>query len=316
MPNWIGDCALALSIVHRKIVMQNADVTLLVPKNLAPMCTILSGLPVIPWTKSGLKENWAVLNQIRSRNFDSVYVLPHSFSSALFAFLTGIKKRRGVNKELRSIFFSQALPYSVRNRSQHITYEYALVLETDFVPPDYWQGVDIDKSVEHAGKIVFCPGAMYGKAKQWSGFTALAQLLPSKKIIVLGDKRDYDIAAEIQNGSPNNVVNLVGKTNLLEACRIIAGASVVVSNDSGLMHLAGYCGTPVIGIFGSTSPLWTRPLGTKAKIASVKYECSPCLERTCKFKHYNCLNLVKPEQVSQMVLDLIADPSSHHRHGR
>jgi len=314
MPNWIGDCALALSVVHRKMLMQNADVTLLIPHHLAQLCAILSGLPVISWDRNSFREKYKVLRQIRSLKFNAVYVIPHSFSSAFFSFLTGIKKRRGVDKELRRFFFTQALPYSLRNRTLHITYEYALVLETDFVPPDYWQGVGIDKSVEHSGKIIFCPGAMYGKAKQWTGFAKLAQMLPSKKIVVLGDKRDNDIAVEIHNSAPENVVNLAGKTDLLEACRIIAGASVVVSNDSGLMHLAGYCGTPVIGIFGSTSPLWTRPLGAKAKIASVKCECSPCLERTCRYKHYACMNLIKPAHVQQLVSDLIED--STHNHGR
>jgi heptosyltransferase-2 len=307
MPNWIGDLALALSVVHRKTTMQHTDLTLLVPSKLAHLCSVLASHPVIPYKRSGLGECRATLNQVRSQHFDAVYVLPHSFSSAWFAFRTHIPKRRGVARELREFLFTQSLPRSVRTHTRHITYEYALVLETDFVPPDYWQGAEIDTSDEYAASIVFCPGSRYGPAKKWGGYKKLVELLPGKKIVVLGDGRDGETADELESSSPDRVVNLTGKTTVVEACRIIAGAKAVVANDSGLMHLAGYCGTPVVGIFGSTSPTWTRPLGTKVGIASVKYQCSPCFDRTCRFKHYNCLKLVTPEHVAQLVHQLLQD---------
>jgi heptosyltransferase-2 len=307
MPNWIGDCALALSVVHRKTTMQHTDITLLVPQPLVQLCGVLAGYPIIPYKRNGLGQYMATLKQVRSRHFDAVYVLPHSFSSALFAGMTGIKKRRGIARELRQFFFTRSLPRSVRTHKRHITYEYALVLETDFVPPEYWQGVEIDKSNEHAGAIVFCPGSMYGPAKRWNGYKKLIELLPGKMIVVLGDARDSEAAEELESASPDRVINVTGKTTIVEACRILAAAKAVVANDSGLMHLAGYLGTPVVGVFGSTSPTWTRPLGTKVGIAYVKSDCSPCFDRTCRFRHYNCLNLVTPEQVAQLVHQLLQD---------
>ena len=312
MPNWIGDLALALSVVHRKITMQHTDITLLVPQPLVQLCSVLASHPIIPYKRGGFKEMSATLAQVKAQHFDSVYVLPHSFSSAWFAYRTGIRKRRGVSRELREFLFTRSLPRSVRTHQRHITYEYALVLETDFVPPDYWQGAEIDASNDYKGSIVFCPGSMYGPAKQWTGYKRLIDLLPGKKIVVLGDARDSDTAEELESASPDRVVSLAGKTTIVEACRIIAGAKAVVANDSGLMHLAGYCGTPVVGIFGSTSPTWTRPLGSRVRIAYVKYDCSPCFDRSCRFKHYNCLKLVTPEQVVQLVHQLLQDkPGSY-----
>jgi heptosyltransferase-2 len=312
MPNWIGDLALALSVVHRKTTMQHTDITLLVPQHLVQLCGVLAGYPVIPYKRGSFREYAKTLGQVRKRHFDKVYVLPHSFSSAAFAFFTGIKKRRGINHELRGIFLTSTLPRSVRTQTRHITYEYALVLETDFVPPDYWQGAEIDKSGEYSGRIVLCPGSKYGPAKQWNGFKALVELLPGKQIVVLGDEQDSETAEALESSSPDRVVNLTGKTTLVEACRIIASAKVVVANDSGLMHLAGYCGTPVVGVFGSTSPTWTRPLGARVGIACVKQQCSPCFGRTCRFKHYNCLKLVTAEHVAQLVHEQLQDkPGSY-----
>jgi heptosyltransferase-2 len=312
MPNWVGDLALALSVVHRKTTMQHTDVTLLVPQPLVQLCGALASYPIIPYKRGHPGECRATLKQVRSQRFGAVYVLPHSFSSAWFAFRTGIKKRRGIARELRQFFFTRSLPRSIRTHERHITYEYALVLETDFVPPDYWQGAETDKSNDYAGSLVFCPGSMYGPAKQWNGYNKLIDLLPGKQIVVLGDARNSDAAEALETASPDRIVNLTGKTTLIEACRIIAGAKAVVANDSGLMHLAGYLGTPVVGIFGSTSPTWTRPLGAKVGIAHVKYECSPCFGRTCRFKHYNCLKLVTPEHVAQLVHQLLQEkPGSY-----
>lgn len=307
MPNWIGDLALALSVVHRKTTMQHTDITLLVPQPLVQLCGILASYPIIPYRRGSIGEYRATLSQVRSGHFEAIYVLPHSFSSAVFAFLTGIKKRRGVSRELRGFLFTRSLPRSLRTHTRHITYEYALVLETDFVPPDYWQGAEIDKSIDYAGRIVFCPGSRYGPAKQWNGYKNLIELLPGKQIVVLGNNRDSDAAESLESAAPDRVVNLAGKTTIVEACRIIASAKAVIANDSGLMHLAGYCGTPVVGVFGSTSPVWTRPLGPRVGIAYVKNECSPCFGRTCRFRHYNCLKVVTPEHVAQLVHQLVQD---------
>lgn len=305
MPNWIGDCVLALSVIHRKTSMQHADVTLLVPQKHMQLCGLLCDYPMIPYRRKTVLEFLGTLKTVRARTFDTVYVLPHSFSSAFFAFTSGIRRRRGVARELRQPFFTQALPLSLRDKSRHLTYEYAMVLETDFAPPDYWQGRKIDKSDTSAGGIVFCPGSRYGPAKRWNGFAALLKLLPGKEVTVLGDRRDAEAAEAVEAAEPDRVKNLAGKTTVVEAARIIAGAKVVVANDSGLMHLAGYLGTPVVGIFGSSSPAWTRPLGGRVKIAHAPVHCSPCFNRTCRHKRYECLERITPDQVASLIHQLI-----------
>jgi heptosyltransferase II len=309
MPNWLGDSVLALSVIHRKITMQNAEVALLVHPPLADLCGCLSGLPVIPFKRKTWGEYHETLLKVKKERFETLYVLPPSFSSGLFSFLTRIRKRRGIASDGRASLLTQALPRTLRDASRHLTYEYAMVLETDFVPPEYWQGVKLDKPETHAGRVVFCPGSKYGSAKRWMGFPKLAELLVEKEIVVLGDGGDADAAEPIETVAPDRVINLCGQTSLAEAARIISSAKVVVANDSGLMHLAGYVGAPVVGIFGSTSPAWTRPLGGRVKIAHVKMGCSPCFKRTCKHRHLECLAKITPDSVAALVHQLVPERS-------
>ncbi len=307
MPNWLGDCLLALSVIHRKTSNQHTNVSLLVSPGLAELCGLLSGLPIIRFNRKTLREYRETISQVKKEEFKGVYVLPPSFSSGLFSFFLGIGKRRGLAGDGRSFLLSQPLPHTLRDPSRHLTYEYAMVLETDFAPPEYWQGVKIDKPDNYAGCVVFCPGSRYGPAKRWNGFAALAGLLFERNIVVLGDAADAPAAEAIESAAPDRVKNLCGSTSLLEAARIISSAKVVVANDSGLMHLAGFTGAPVVAIFGSTSPSWTRPLGTKVKIANVKAGCSPCFKRSCRQGNYECLAKITPEMVAALVYQLVPE---------
>jgi heptosyltransferase-2 len=309
MPNWIGDLLLALSVVERKARLENGGLSLIVPEKLAGLVKLLSGLPVILYRRSTFSGYRASLLSVKA--FSRFYVLPHSFSSALFAFLSRIPSRRGVSAELRGPLLTERLPFSAASRARHLTYEYAEVLETPAADPSAWKGVSIKKSDEHAGKIVLCPGAAYGPAKQWPHFERLPSLFPGRKFVVLGDAEDGMAGHKVAVSAPLpwTVHNLAGMTSLEEAAAIIAGASAVVSNDSGLLHLAGYLGTPAVGIYGSTSPLWTRPLGSAVRTASGTCPRSPCYERTCPLHHCDCLKSIAPETVAGFVNEIIRSPA-------
>jgi heptosyltransferase-2 len=137
---------------------------------------------------------------------------------------------------------------------------------------------------------VFCPGAEYGPAKRWPYFKELAQRLPMS-VVILGSAKD----AAAGEGIPGK--NLVGQTTLDEAIRLIAGAAVVVSNDSGLMHVAAALGRPQVALFGSSSPEHTPPASSKARVLWLHLECSPCFERECPLGHFRCMKEITVEQV-------------------
>jgi heptosyltransferase II len=300
MPNWIGDFVLALSVVAGKEKASENNSTLIVPENLLPLSKLLTDFPVIVYKRKSRREFNATIGEIKKRHFEQVVLLPHSFSSAWLAFRSGIRHRRGIAGELRTLFLTDRLPYSLASRKQHLTREYSSVLDVPFQEPSAWPGFQLTPPAEKSGAVVLCPGAAYGPAKQWPGFSSVVKLLPGHEFIILGDSRDATTASLIAPDNPH-VRNLAGTTSLEQAVMVLAGASVVISNDSGLMHIAGYLGKPVVGIFGSTTPAWTRPLGSKVRIAFGECDCSPCFERTCRKQNYQCLQSIKPEKVVELV---------------
>jgi heptosyltransferase-2 len=150
--------------------------------------------------------------------------------------------------------------------------------------------------------VVFCPGAEFGPAKRWppEHFASLAQFIaqsfPYARIVALGSPKDAPLAQAIADRAPN-VRNLCGQTSLGEACALISRASAVVTNDSGLMHVAAALRRPLVAVFGSTDPRHTPPLSDLAKVQWLHLECSPCFARECPLGHLNCLRELGADQV-------------------
>jgi heptosyltransferase-2 len=302
MPNWIGDFVVALAVVLHKSWVQPP--TLLVPRHLVDLAEALAPhLPRLCYARRDRAEFYQSVAIVRDAHFESLYLLPLSLSSAWFGFKTGIPRRRGLNTELRGLLLTQTLRAAVRNHTRHLIEEYAAVLETEPFDPEKWEGRVIRSAHDFSDCTILCPGALFGPAKQWQGFGRLAALLGGQRIVILGTAADQTIAAGIMEQVPAGITNLCGETTLPEAAAIIAAARVMVSNDSGLMHVAGFLGTPVVALFGSTAPAWTRPLG-KAAIAYTGEPCSPCFSRTCRYKHYRCLTAIMPESVAALVREM------------
>ncbi len=304
LPNWIGDMLLALSLVMKMPEEKRVSTTLLVPRHMADLVKVLSGMQQITYARRTAGERKSTIAAVRQKAFDSVYLLPYSFSSALFAYRTGIARRRGLSREMRGLLLTERLPGNLRDKSRHITREYAAILNVPFTEPELWQGVPVAPDPEYRNCVVFCPGAEYGPAKKWMGFAGLARLLDGERIVVLGTESDRQAARDVVHAVPDRALDLTGKTTLPEAAAIMSAARLVVSNDSGLMHLAGYLGRPVAGIFGSTSPVWTRPIGAKTSVLFSKEPCAPCFQRTCRYGHYRCLHETGPHDVIQAMQTL------------
>jgi heptosyltransferase-2 len=157
------------------------------------------------------------------------------------------------------------------------------------------------------GYYVFAPGAEYGPAKRWPAihFAELARLL-DRPVVLLGSGKEADLCQEIAGAAGyGKCLNLAGKTALLQAFALIAAARAVISNDSGLMHVAAAFGVPQVAVFGSSSPLHTPPLNDKARVLWLKQDadyqppldCSPCFQRECPLGHTRCLYDITPEHV-------------------
>jgi heptosyltransferase-2 len=141
---------------------------------------------------------------------------------------------------------------------------------------------------------VFCPGAEYGPAKRWPYFPELA-LQMDLPVVLLGSAADREACASIAGR------NLAGETTLDEAIELLSRARFVVTNDSGLMHVAAAVGTPQVALFGSSSPRHTPPLSPAARVLWLGIECSPCFARECPLGHFRCMRELPVEQVLEEI---------------
>ena len=154
-------------------------------------------------------------------------------------------------------------------------------------------------------QAVLCPGAEYGPAKRWPTrhFAELARLLGRRgyAVLLVGASKDRALGAEIAAMAAGDAHNLCGETRLDEAIDLIGGAALVVSNDSGLMHVAAALRRPLVAMFGSSSPLYTPPLSPLARTVYLGLPCSPCFERICPLGHTDCLEKLSPRQVLELI---------------
>lgn len=252
--------------------------------------------------------------------FDTAYVLPNSLKSALLPLLAGIPRRVGYLGEARVGFLTHRLK-NPRTKPPMVAFYSALAGEPGIeqdrpqlaLPQAVIDTALQDHGLQQGGYIVFAPGAEYGPAKRWPHYGALAARL-QEPVLVLGSAKESELAQQIVEQAPTRARNLAGRTSLAEAFALIAGARQVVSNDSGLMHVAAAFGVPQVALFGSSSPLHTPPLNPRAQVLWLKQDpgyqppldCAPCFERECPLGHLRCLNDIAPERVR----DLLARPAA------
>ena len=164
--------------------------------------------------------------------------------------------------------------------------------------------------------LALCPGAEFGEAKRWPAehYAKVAELKIRQgwQVWLFGSKSDQsgceDIRSRLIPGLREESVNLAGLTSMAEAIDLLSAATAVVSNDSGLMHVAAALNRPLVAVYGSTSPQFTPPLADQVEIVRLGLDCSPCFERTCRFGHYNCLRELKPRPVLEALERLLGSP--------
>ena len=168
------------------------------------------------------------------------------------------------------------------------------------------------------GRLVLCPGAEFGDAKQWpaSHFAGLAAraLADGWQVLIAGSGNDRAIADEIisriEPALRAGCINLCGRTSLSQVIDVLASASAVVSNDSGLMHIAAALQRPLVALYGSTSADFTPPLADRVKLLASDIECRPCFQRTCPLGHKRCLTELSPELAWNSLQELLNGPAS------
>lgn len=332
-PQWIGDAVMTQPLLAR-LSARGETLTVAALPWVTPVYRAMAGVQEVielPFRHGALlwDERRALGRAWRGR-FDRAYVCPNSLKSALLPWLAGVPQRIGYLGEWRWGLLNHRLPNPSRqHRPPMVSFYAALsgqggrtwqpvqeprdpaVLRPRLTVADaQQQAVLLAHGLSARSHVVMAPGAEYGSAKRWpmGHFAALAHRL-DVDVVLLGSGKERALCDEIVQAAtphgPGRVLNLAGQTSLEEAFALIASARHVISNDSGLMHVAAALDVPQVAIFGSSSPEHTPPLSPRAKVLWLKQDpnyqpaldCAPCFQRECPLGHLRCLQDLSPERV-------------------
>ncbi len=318
-PNWIGDSILALpALANLKRNFPGSELWIAANdwvRDLFQMETRFEG--VIPLLEqNSLKNLFSSARKLGGVGFDLGILLPNSFGSALLFYLAGIPQRWGYKSDGRGILLTKGVSIQNQGNRRHQAHYYLdllsglglkkhsteMNLTLDQGEPNHvkeWlesQGIEIEKPL-----VIINPGAFYGPAKRWpaSRYSELASLLQkenSAQILIIGTEREIPLAERIAAGMPKRPFILAGQTSLSRLAAVISLGSLIISNDSGPMHLANALKVPVVALFGPTEPLRTGPYQKPYILLHKGAPCWPCSYRECPFDH-RCMMSIAVQEV-------------------
>lgn len=329
MPNWLGDLVMATPVIKDlRTRFPDAQITAMAQSNVA---AVLAKDPHIDELYSFSRpsawlrriENRDVVGALRKGHYDMGLLLTHSFSSA-WAFWRGkVHSILGYEGHWRKYLLDKALSNIPKEDPRHQVLRYKLLLEPLGISPSEtkpylvvdqdeiqaaWERLhDLGINKEHI-IVGINPGAAYGSAKCWlpERFQEVAKRLvedPRVRILFFGDRAGASLVQNICVGLPNTVVNLAARTTLRELIALLELCSVVLTNDSGPMHIASAVGTPLLALFGSTSDVATGPYDC-GQVIHKHVECSPCYRRTCPID-FRCMTRIEVDEVYQKLQEII-----------
>ena len=325
-PQWIGDAVMTEPLM-RRLQRRGERLTVGALPWVAPVYRAMPQVAQVlelPFAHGGLQwqARRALAKTLRGR-FDAAYVCPNSLKSALLPWWAGIEKRIGYHGEMRWGVLTQRLNNPAKGARPPMVAFYSALsgeagVESDtpvlHVQPELADAAVKALGLERGGYYVFAPGAEFGPAKRWPPlrFAELALQL-TLPVVLLGSGKEAGLCREITDAvhahRAGQCLDFSGRTSLDQALAIIAAAKAMVSNDSGLMHVAAAFSVPQVAVFGSSSPLHTPPLSRKAHVLWLKndpayqpaLDCAPCFARECPLGHTRCLNDIKPADVARFL---------------
>ena len=325
--NWLGDAAMSVPAVRAiKAGRPDAHITIAAPAKIASMWKLVAEVDEIVSLPN--KSLLATVRSIRRQSrFDVAILFPNSLRAALEIWLSGISRRVGYSGHFRSWLLNQIVPdRGIPGPIEHQADGYLrMARELGASVADKERQFStagaienrlslISAATETGLKIGLCPGAEYGLAKRWlpERFAEVATAVTAQSSvqwILFGTSKDVTIGEQISNALGDSCVNRIGQTTLDQLIDELRECRLLLTNDTGTMHLASLLGVPVVAIFGSTEPRLTGPLGTGDSILRHQVECSPCFLRECPID-FRCMKAVSVQEVVVAVLSILQKSTS------
>ncbi len=320
-PSWVGDTVLAQPLFMRLASgAPDTAVDVLAPPWTAPLLKRMREVREVienPFRHGELKvfARRRLGLSLKQRGYDAAIVLPNSLKAALPPFFAAIPVRTGYRGEMRGGVLNDVRMLDEKHMPRLVERFAALAQPHGTALPKPLPNPRLEVDIANRRRlldalrldtsspiVVFCPGAEYGPAKRWptEHYAKLAQRLTAAgaRVWLVGSSNDAEAARAITaRAEHSGVVDLCGRTSLADAVDLISLAELVVSNDSGLMHVAAALQRPLIALYGSSSPQYTPPLSSRARVLYLGLECSPCFERECPLGHLRCLREITPDFV-------------------
>lgn len=320
-PSWVGDMILAQSL-FKELKQRQPDTAIDVAAPawtlplLERMPEVRRGIP-LPFRhgRLDLMQRIRIGRELRSNAYAQAILLTNSFKSAIVPFCANIPRRTGFLGEFRHGLLNDIRPLDEQRLPMTVQRFVAMGLARDenlpdplpqpgLVASDKQAAAALEKlgrKMPEAPVLGLCPGAEYGSAKRWpeAYYAAVAQwaLDHGWEVWLFGSGKDAGVTGDINRHAGGRCLDMGGKTSLAEAIDLMSLTTAVVSNDSGLMHLAAALNKKLVAIYGSSDPGHTPPMSDKATIQYLGLECSPCFKRECPLGHLRCLKDISPEAV-------------------
>jgi heptosyltransferase-2 len=309
--NWVGDAVMSLpALQHLRASHPQARISILAKPWVSalyarePFCD-----EIIHY------EGLRAATRLRSRRFDCAILLQNAFEAAAAAWLARIPVRIGYNRDARGWLLTQSIPVPTPNEiPKHQRFYYLELLKRARLIEAYDSNAPIHLTTPRSPKNIIgvSPGAAYGGAKRWlpERFAESAIQIAHAShcsVVIMGSQSEHEICEQVRTQISNagiKATNLAGKTTLTEFIDTAAACRLILTNDSGSMHIGSALGVPTVTIFGPTDEFATGPTGSCARIIRHPVECSPCLLRECPIDH-RCMTRVPSAQVTQVALELL-----------
>jgi len=328
-PSWVGDMVMAQSLfITLKQRDPDCSIDVLAPGWSKPL---LERMPEVTHAidmpvghgQLDLGVRWKLGRELRKHGYSQAILLPNSFKSALIPFWANIPKRTGWLGEMRYGLLNDARKLDECHLTMTVQRFVALAFPREelSIPEIPTPALQVEQAtakqaMQNLGLgdkdrqvLALCPGAEYGPAKRWpeTHYAELAAKMLDRgwDVWLFGSAKDQPVCSEIQASVGKHAIDLSGKTSLAQAVDLLSQADAVVSNDSGLMHVAAALDRPLVALYGSSDPGFTPPLNSRSRVLSLGLGCSPCFERECPKIHLRCLTGITVDRVQTALDELL-----------